>query len=474
MRLVMGAVLAAAVAAGVAHAQSEPSPALSENPWHVELSMTSRLEDPPDLVCPTTPRRRTTTPAPAGPVDEIPSATDLQGVIPDTPAGRLVSVDQTLTAKFALSTVAERTGPLRIAVYGDSHVAAGTFSDELARLIRARGLDVETSYFPPTMGRAGVRLPLRKYCVATTWTLQPAYRSGSEVLRTGRSLMNLVSAPKGNNYLWLDFRNSERQSRVVRLRVHYVPNPGETAVGFIANDGTEKIVRLPRGGGEQATPGVVELQVEDTLSTVKLRVLYGTLILQGFEVDYRDPRPVTLDVFGIPSATARGWARTDATFLTESLRRGTYDAVILEYGTNEGSNTRFEREAYATSLRQSLQAFRQIYPDAGCLLLGPTDRGVRVSRSRARRASSRRPVDLLRYARIHHEISELQATIGREYQCAAWDWQAFMGGTGAMYRWALRSPTLAASDLIHLTPGGYRLSANALADALGWSLPHAP
>ncbi|MBM3807456.1 MAG: hypothetical protein FJW22_04600 [Acidimicrobiia bacterium] len=43
-----------------------------------------------------------------------------------------------------------------------------------------------------------------------------------------------------------------------------------------------------------------------------------------------------------------------------------------------------------------------------------------------------------------------------------------MGGTGSIYRWALHKPPLASSDLIHLTLSGYRQTAIALLNSLGW------
>ena len=53
-----------------------------------------------------------------------------------------------------------------------------------------------------------------------------------------------------------------------------------------------------------------------------------------------------------------------------------------------------------------------------------------------------------------------------------WDWQRYMGGAGSIYRWARETPALAAPDLIHLTPPGYRRTAAALAQSIGWLTPN--
>jgi hypothetical protein len=180
-----------------------------------------------------------------------------------------------------------------------------------------------------------------------------------------------------------------------------------------------------------------------------------------------------MDVFGLPSATMRGWSQTDTGYLKDALRGTSYDAVILEYGTNEGNAPNFDRDKYASLLSGALEGFRAVFPDAACLLIGPTDRGVRIrkpspSRSRRRPAKPAEPPDLLKFARVHHEIATVQAEVGKRYNCASWDWQAFMGGPASMYSWVLSNPPLAARDLTHLTPSGYRQSAGALARALGW------
>ena len=187
---------------------------------------------------------------------------------------------------------------------------------------------------------------------------------------------------------------------------------------------------------------------------------------------HRDPRPVTMDVFGLPSATMRGWSQVEAAYLKDALRGTSYDAVVLQYGTNEGNATNFDRDKYASGLAASLAGLRAVFPDAACLLIGPTDRGVRIRKpsARSRRtAKPQPPADLFKYARVHSEISLVQAEVGRRYNCASWDWQAFMGGPASIYSWVLSSPPKAARDLTHLTPAGYRQSAAGLAKALGWS-----
>jgi hypothetical protein len=431
----------------------------------------------PELKCPAAPRAATPAPKPATTEDPevVPTEEDLGDLAHPAPVPK-PTVDAALVSGFALRATDGRLRPLRIGIWGDSHMASGVFSGELARAITASGTDVDTDYLPPTMGRSGVRLPIRKYCQATTWHLEAAYTSSARVVQTGLGLVNLRSTRKGA-YLWLDFRRDAQPSRIVRLRVMYLPGTAVSTLGVTVDSGLEQKVTLARTAPNASDIRTAEIDIRAdgnaAISTLKLRVIEGSFVLQGFMLSNRDPRPVTMDVFGLPSATMRGWSQIDTTYVKDALQGTSYDAVILEYGTNEGNAPNFDRDKYASALSGALEGFRALFPDAGCLLIGPTDRGVRIrkpsaSKSRKRPAKPPEPPDLLKFARVHQEITAVQAEVGKRYNCASWDWQAFMGGPASMYSWVLSTPPLAARDLTHLTPTGYRQSAGAVARALGW------
>jgi hypothetical protein len=102
-----------------------------------------------DLKCPASRAVKPSTPLPTAPPDEvevIPSDDELR----DLP--RPTSSDPLL---FDPGMFASRHGgpggaPLRIGVWGDSHIAAGFFSEELARLIGTPGTEIQSTYIPVT------------------------------------------------------------------------------------------------------------------------------------------------------------------------------------------------------------------------------------------------------------------------------------------------------------------------------------
>ena len=397
------------------------------------------------LQCPSQDSAATT--RPPAPQDRIPSGEDLSGVFEASVADSAPLLPSAFVERLALPPPG---GRLRVGVWGDSHAAAGFITDELAKIIEAKGLRVDTRVIPASVGRPGVRLPIRRVC-KSGWQFQPGYIAQSP-LKLGPSLSTLRSS-KAGDYLWLDLRH--RPDRVVRaLRIRHLPVKSRAAIGIRIDDGAERRVALGSG--------VLDVRASSSISTMKLRVLQGEVALQEFEIDYASASPITIDVFGLPSATVKGWLNAEPAYLKRAIGREGYDAIVLEYGTNEGAVERFDPQKYASLLADSLRAAREVLPGAACLLIGPTDRGVRIPSRQAGRP------DLLRYARIHQQIAQIQGRVGAQYGCEVWDWQRYMGGPGSMYWWARQAPALAAPDLTHLTPAGYRRSATALARSMRW------
>jgi len=377
--------------------------------------------------------------------------------------------DEAPPQQVTLNGVVQRDAsrPFSIALWGDSHVAANYFSEEMARALGVAQGRARPTFIPPTMDRSGVRLPIRKHCQSDGWDLEYAYVSRQTNVTFAKGLVNLKTSVPGS-YLWVDFRVQPLVPDLRAVDVLFAPPAqGEkTAVGITVDDGAEQLVELEQGGG-----GLIHIHAQAVMSTLKLRLIEGSLVLQGFIPDYLEKPALNFDTFGIPGATAHGWKAVDAEYLRKRGGGTDYNLVILEYGTNEGNNRGFDPDKYAADLRATLQNLRHAYPESPCVLIGPTDRGVLVKRSR--RKKNRRapppPANILKYSRIHQRIGNIQNTIAQEFSCSFWSWQDAMGGPGAAYRWLHRSPPLMARDLIHLTIPGYQLSARKFVSDIGLS-----
>jgi hypothetical protein len=352
---------------------------------------------------------------------------------------------------------ADASHPYSIAIWGDSHIASNYFAEEMMRALGFAQDKVQSTFIPPDMDRPGVRLPIRKHCQDEGWNFEYAYVSRQVNGAFTKGLVNLKSHVPGS-YLWVDFRTHSLVPNLRALDILFAPPaPGQKVlIGLIVDDGAEQMVELEQGGR-----GIVHLRAEQPISTVKLRLVEGTVVLQGFVPQYVEKPAVYLDNFGIPGATMHGWKTLDAGYLKERGNDVPYNLVIIEYGTNEGNDRSLDLSKYKSDLQASLENMRRAYPGASCVLIGPPDRGVLVKRRRGKKYRNVKPakVNILKYSRIHQQIGDIQHAVGEEYSCAYWSWQDAMGGPGSAYRWMHHSPVLMGRDITHMTVSGLQISA---------------
>jgi lysophospholipase L1-like esterase len=64
------------------------------------------------------------------------------------------------------------------------------------------------------------------------------------------------------------------------------------------------------------------------------------------------------------------------------------------------------------------------------------------------------------------ELDALQRSLASELGCGFVSQLELMGGAGSYSRWARQTPPLARGDRLHLTPKGYEVMANGIADEL--------
>jgi GDSL-like Lipase/Acylhydrolase family len=419
--------------------------------------------DPERFECPATVAPRPPSPAGAPPPPVAPLNAEEVGRLQQA-AGPVI--DLSFEPRPPLWPAARPGQALRVALWGDSHSAARFLSEGLTEGLAGPGQVWRAGFLPAALGMSGVRLPVRKTCLGGAWSRSFAHRAGAGSAPFGRGLLRLASQESGS-FAWLDLRTGGSPQGLQALDLVFSRPPAgadaEAVIALSVNDSPEELVTIDPGQDR-----VLGLQAAHGVMTVRLRLISGQVSIDGFELQHRQLPEMVLDTFGIPGATARGWARLDPALWTAPPDRGDYDVVLMAYGTNEGADTEYQPSRYETGLLAAVGRLREVYPQALCVLIGPTDRGVvRRRGADAHRRMDRAEVErLLRHARVHRSITEVQQRVGQSLGCHAWDWQSAMGGLGGAYRWFLHSPRLMAPDLIHLTPEGYRVSGRALAARL--------
>lgn len=449
-------------AAGNAQTQP-PAPAVTRLAVHAQ-------GDAPDLVC----ELRVQPPTAPASVNTDPM---------ELPAEEWMAQAQALPAAAAaparLPAPPTAAGGMRIAIWGDSHLAANFFTEELARQLKFPADANADLLIPANMGKAGVRLPLRQSCVSPQWKYEPGYLGGSNTSAPGPGLMNMLSEQAGATLAW-DVRKPGQPARYQRVGILYQQTAQRIVVGVGIDGGVEQEVVLERAAGS----ALLELAGDQAISQVKLRLIEGALRLHGLQLTAAVASPYLLDVFGYPGATAAAWRNADLPYLRSWFLQRDYQLVMLEFGTNEGNVKPFDALTYRMNLIAAVRNMRQVFPTTACLLIAPGDRGVLVPRSanlrrRKGAASGKQPrgaraaptIDLYEYAKIHQQIGRIQAAVAQDAGCGAWSMQDAMGGPGQAYAWARQSPALMARDLIHFTVAGYQTLAQRFARDMGWTAP---
>lgn len=418
--------------------------------WAIDISMApGKL--PEQISCPGS-KKISKSPVAGADIYELPEEEDLDPILSDN-----FSIGK--APQFLNRKRTKESHTPSIAVWGDSHMAAAFLTDELINIFGIKKDAVRSKFISPTMARAGVRLPVKKFCQSDSWEFDYAYRNNSQETYL-KSLAKLKTS-KANSYLWIDFRVGDSGAQLKNLSMKFnVTSKSKLAISL--DDGDEKIIEL---SPESDLQELALTSNSGFFSLLKIKLLEGHISIDGFMPTYSDTPSLFLDLMAIPGATANGWHNFDQKSLN-GQHLINYDLAIMSYGTNEGNDPHFDSQKYSKNLEAALVKFKAANPNSACLLIGPTDRGVLVKRSKKSKNSKKKQkiakADLLRYSHVHQKISDIQNSLAAQYECTFWSWQDAMGGVGGAYRWLKSNPKLMANDLTHLTINGYQKSASLL------------
>lgn len=496
------------------------TPAPTAPPHSQSLHIRNTGTHPAELVCARKTPARPRPPQPEVEATTVPSDDEVTQALQS-------SLDKRATA-VARQPVALQGQPQgwRIAVWGDSHMAAAFFSDQLLHQLSGQAQPSEASvssrFVHAGVGHGGVRGLVRKTCLSGEWSREMAYAHADAAAAPGPGMTSLVAKQPGAT-LALDLRDAQGQARHSRFQLlHHGSGPnaptGPTQLAISVDGEAENLVTLDRTTGPQA----LALSTNAPLSSLQIRVVSGPYRFQGLQwpplptstpapTPWPTPTALHLDLFAYPGATMAGWARSDQGYLASWFTDQSYDLALIAFGTNEGNDPSFQVAAYRDMLILALGRFRQVFPQTQCILIAPGDRGTRVlKRSAAKRqagatkqakanaqpgtktgaktnakAGSKADVKatakpgvktpsqtaLFKYALIHQQIGQIQAEVATQHGCQAWSMQTAMGGVGSAYAWARKNPALMAPDLLHFTPAGYRELAKLFMTDFGLTKP---
>lgn len=339
-----------------------------------------------------------------------------------------------------LAAGADPDGKVRILAYGASHTQADIYPGYLRAYLQSRFGDGGLGFV--LFGRVnrwptsrGARVRQRAFAVHHANFLpsgepEPLGLFGAALVGRQRNAFAEVVTRK--------------DSRNTRFEVHYFRQPrgGDFEVQL---DG-QTLARVPTAS---EAPGSAFHAFETTPGQHTIRVRLagnGPVRLFGLVAETATPG-VVVDTLGISGAQMSANLRWQEDAWAEALRHRQPDLVTFAYGTNESADQHLSLPAYEQDLVAVLTRLRRALPQTSCVLIAPFDVPAWV-----------RPRLL--------KVLEVQRRVSKDFGCGFWDGYAFMGGEGAIRRWASAKPPLASGDFIHLTHLGYVHAGMAIGDAL--------
>jgi lysophospholipase L1-like esterase len=325
------------------------------------------------------------------------------------------------------------TDTLRVLQWGDSHTAADMFTAEARRVFQTQFGDGGIGYSYAGHPFAGYRIIGSMRGQSPGWKTQ-----GNKFLQLGDGDLGMggisISTDRPGQWVTLDAPCTE-------LELQYLEQPGGGALRFTDNDGDPIEIQT---AADQIGAG-----------TFRYSCPAGD---HHFEVTTEDAAPVTLlgwvatqpgvtwESIGINGAEAPLILKWNQALLSSYLKENSPSLIVLAYGTNEAASVDWDEASYEQTFASLIDTIHQYVPESSILVIGPGDRAVLRHRA-------------WRDFEGTDRIVAAQRAVCRTHECAYWDWQDRMGGSGAMLQWVYAG--WAQPDHTHFTGDGYR----ALADA---------
>ncbi len=170
---------------------------------------------------------------------------------------------------------------------------------------------------------------------------------------------------------------------------------------------------------------------------------------------------IRMDTLGINGARATDQLDWDPGIFNEQLIRRDPDLVVLAYGTNDVGDDEPLAE-YERKLDLVVNRVHSAVPRASCLLIGPSDRPVKIDAV----DEEGDEVEVFQHRPRQAPFIDVQRKVAHRYGCGYWNWAGAMGGDLSMLRWVHADIPYAAPDYVHLTKLGYERMAQLFLDAL--------
>jgi lysophospholipase L1-like esterase len=323
--------------------------------------------------------------------------------------------------------VGEAPAPIHIMHFGDSHTAADEWTGGMRYFFQQRFGNGGSGYSLAGHPFLGYRR------FGTRHGATPGWQTDG------------LSSGEGDGYFGLGgvsiYTRRAAQSVFIeadcsQVEVFYLQMPGGGELELYDNDQPVRQIStdgdiLATRASYRTTPGIHTLKLV-TLQNRPVRLL-------GWATD-RD-NGVTYESLGINGAQASIFFRWKETMIADDLKQRDPSLIVLAYGSNEASDPNWTGESYQAMFSALLKRLRADCPLSSILVLGPTDRMMRMRNGSITLVQG---ID---------KIIAAQRLACAENGVAYWDAKTRMGGSCSIRDWATAG--LGQPDFVHFTAPGY-------------------
>lgn len=332
---------------------------------------------------------------------------------------------------------------VRIAFYGDSFiegdVLCGSFRDTLQGLYGGRGVGFVPIASEVAQYRTSI---LHSYA---NWEAQSLVSKPAATLPLGISGHAFKPLPENEAEFKPPRKPANRKFDHVSL---FYKSEVETPLQYIVNDTIVLQAMLPSSDSVR----MIELDSPAAASIKLSFTAPDSVVAYGLSFDMKTG--VYVDNFAMRGNSGIGLYALDTARLKQFNHYLNYNLIFLQYGLNVVTETdSTDYTWYETRMVKVVNRIKQVFPDAGIVLIGISDRAGN---------QNGKILTIPAIARMR----KAQKNIAQRTQIAYWDLYEAMGGENSIVKFAEAKPPLAAKDYTHLTFLGGRRLAKKLADAL--------
>ncbi len=162
-----------------------------------------------------------------------------------------------------------------------------------------------------------------------------------------------------------------------------------------------------------------------------------------FGISLEGNNGIVMDNIPLRGSSGTLFTQQNTALLKEMYKRLSPDLIILEFGGNTVPHIKNDQQVrdYGRWFKLQINYLKKLNPNTPIIVIGPADMSIKNKTEYITQPYLEPVRDALREAAISSD-------------CLFWDMYEGMGGENSMPKWVNATPSLGASDYIHLSPRG--------------------